>query len=213
MEIKVKPFDENRDRYEEWFDRHPEVYRWELDAVEELLPGSGKSIEIGVGSGRFSEPFSIEYGVDPSDKMLMIAKGRGIQVVKGIGEELPIKGGVFDTVLIVTTICFFEDVEMALKEANRVLKQGGNIVIGFIDKESPLGIEYRRKKGQNVFYREAQFFSVEQVENLLNNAGFSEFEYVQTVFHGLNSVDGVEGVKMRYGEGSFVVIKGRKERG
>ncbi|MFW6141238.1 MAG: class I SAM-dependent methyltransferase [Candidatus Saliniplasma sp.] len=213
METKAKPFDEESERYERWFDRNQAIYRSELKAVEELLSEGGKCIEIGVGSGRFSEPFSIEFGVDPSEEMLKIARGRGVQVIKGIGEKLPIKDDEFDLVLIVTTICFFEDVERALDEANRILKPCGEIIIGFIDKESPLGREYQRKKEQNVFYREAQFFSVDQVENSLNEYGFSELEYVQTVFHGSDSIEEIEEVRKGCGEGSFVVIKGRKGNG
>ncbi|MFO8109640.1 MAG: class I SAM-dependent methyltransferase [Thermoplasmata archaeon] len=213
MNIKAKPFDENSDRYEMWFDRNKVIYKSELLAVGKLLPKRGKGIEVGVGSGKFSEPFSIPVGVDPSTDMLRLAKKRGIQVIKGVGENLPIKNSEFDFVLIVTTICFFDDIKQALKEAKRILKPSGAIIIGFIDKDSQIGKKYQSEKDKNVFYKEAEFFSVNEVVQLLKEAGFSDFSYVQTMFHSLDSISEVEGMKEGYGEGSFVVIKGRRKIG
>ncbi|MFP3871474.1 MAG: class I SAM-dependent methyltransferase [Candidatus Natronoplasma sp.] len=210
MDIRKEPFDENTERYERWFERNKAVYLSELKAVDKLLPKEGEGIEIGVGSGRFSEPFSVEYGLDPSREMLKIAKKRGIRGIQGVGERLPFRGDRFDFVLIVTTICFFEEPQTALEEAQRILKSGGEIIIGFIDKKSPVGQEYRRKKEQNLFYREAEFYSVKEVEKMLKKAGFSDFRCSQTIFHRLDSVKGVEEPEEGSGEGSFVVIKGEK---
>ncbi|MFO7792089.1 MAG: class I SAM-dependent methyltransferase [Candidatus Saliniplasma sp.] len=210
MNSKIRPFDEKSERYENWFDRNPAVYKSELMAVGKLLSKEGKGIEIGVGSGRFSEPLSIFIGIDPSKEMLQIAKKRGIRVIRGMGEYLPLKCSEFDFVLIVTTICFFDDVKLALREAYRILKQGGKIIIGFIDKDSQVGQEYQRKKEKNVFYKDAKFYSVNEGVELLRETGFSNFKYTQTIFDRLDSIDAVEKPKEGYGEGSFVVIKGKK---
>ena len=69
----------------------------------------------------------------------------------GTAEVLPFRDGRFDTVLFVTTICFVDDVKLALREAYRVLKGGGHVVIGFVDGESPLGKLYREKRKQSRF--------------------------------------------------------------
>lgn len=52
----------------------------------------------------------------------------------------------FDFVLMITTICFLDNVEKAFKEANRVLKSGGFLIMGFIDSESATGRFYEKHK-------------------------------------------------------------------
>ncbi|MGM0509804.1 MAG: class I SAM-dependent methyltransferase [Thermoplasmatota archaeon] len=209
MKYLSKPFDEHTERYESWFNKNRKAYGSELKAVEVLLP-DGKGLEVGVGSGRFSEPFSIGFGVDPSVEMLKIAKEKGLEVVRAVGEGLPFKDSSFDFVLIVTTICFFEDAGRAIKEAHRMIRDGGNIVIGFVDKESRVGRAYQQKKKSNVFYEDAHFYSVGEVESLLLEAGFEDLSYAQTIFGGLDSVDDIQEPSGGYGEGSFIVIRGRK---
>lgn len=90
--------------------------------------------------------------------MLWLAKNRNIKVAKGIAEKLPFKTGVFNVVLLVVTICFLEDPEMALKEVKRVLKPKGRIIVGFVDKDSFLGKIYLAKKEKSIFYRSQVLF-------------------------------------------------------
>ncbi len=210
MEEKSRPFETHAECYELWFENNEVAYRSELKAVDEFLPSKGKGIDIGVGSGRFSEPFSIQYGIDPSREMLKIADSRGIQVVQGVGEDMPFQSSSFDFASIVTTICFFDDPLSALKESFRILKSDGMIIIGFVDKNSSLGKKYRRRKDQNVFYKEAEFYSVDEVTEFLTEAGFSNLEYYQTLFQYPDSLEEVEEPEVGYGEGSFVVVKGYK---
>jgi len=207
--MRIKPFEEHYDRYERWFEEHRYAYLSELEAVKRLIP-EGEGIEVGVGSGRFAEPLGIKLGVEPSSKMAEIARKKGIEVVKGIAEDLPFDDESFDFVLMVTTICFLGDVEKAFKEAHRVLKRGGSIIIGFIDKESPLGIDYLKHKEENVFYREATFYSVNEVISLLKE--FRIASVLQTIFKPLNKIDSIEPVIEGYGKGSFVAIKAVKEK-
>ncbi|BDC36640.1 class I SAM-dependent methyltransferase [Candidatus Methanoliparum sp. LAM-1] len=95
------------------------------------------------------------------------------------------------------------DVEKAFKEAHKVLKRGGSIIIGFIDKKSPLGIDYLKHK-------EATFYSVNEVIPLLK--GFRIASVLQTIFKPLNKIDSIEPVIEGYGKGSFVAIKAVKEK-
>ncbi|MFW6064651.1 MAG: class I SAM-dependent methyltransferase [Candidatus Natronoplasma sp.] len=207
--MKTDPFERHHERYDDWFNKHKKVYELELKAVRELVPSKGKGVEIGVGSGRFAYPLSIDFGLDPSKKMLQLANERGIQVVRSIGENLPFQDESFDFALIVTTICFFDDPLEALKETARILKSEGAVIIGFIDKESPLGHIYQKKKDDNVFYSVAKFFSVEEVIELLKKTGFSNFSFVQTIFGDMDRVD-IEKPKKGYGEGSFIVVSAKK---
>lgn len=204
---KAAPFEEHTERYEGWFKEHEDAYQSELKALRRLLPAPGYGIEIGVGSARFAAPLGMEVGIDPAGKMLGYARKRGIDAVKGVAEYLPFKDGTFDTALIVTTICFVDDIPKTLAEANRVLTADGTLVIGYIDKNSPVGRIYQEKKKANPFYREAVFVSTEELVEELETAGFTDFEFVQTIYHWLDEIEGPEPIEEGYGDGSFVGIK------
>jgi len=207
---RIEPFEKHPLQYEQWFDRHKFAYESELQAMRKLLPQSGNGLEIGVGSGRFSAPLGIKLGLEPSRKMMEIAQGKGIEVIGGVGESLPFRNSQFDFATMVTTICFLDDVEVAFDEAYRVLKPGGCLIIGFIDKDSPVGQLYQRHKNENVFYRVAAFYSVDEVVSCLKKANFNAFDFAQTIFHNLAEIKGIEPVREGYGEGSFVVVRAVK---
>jgi len=207
---KVEPFEKFTRKYEEWFERNHYAYLSELDAVKKQFPAEGKTIEIGVGTGRFAVPLGIEYGVEPSRKMQAVAKEKGIKTVAGTGEEIPFKDNEFDALLMVTTVCFLDDINTAFGEVYRVLKNGGCFVIGFIDRESPLGRLYENHKEQNPFYKIASFYSAEEIRQFMEQNGFQRISFVQTIFSNLQDIKGIEPVKPGYGEGSFLVVRGFK---
>ncbi len=207
---KIEPFENHLKEYEDWFEKNGWVYRSELAAVRERLPKKGDGVEIGVGSARFAEPLGINFGVEPSPKMRRLARQRGVEVIDGVAENLPFVDGRFDYALMVTTICFLSDIELAFKEVFRVLKPNGSFIIGFVDKNSPLGKIYQSKKEKSLFYKIATFYSVEEVLGVLEKAKFKKFSFTQTVFSGLDKVKEEETAIDGYGKGSFVVIKAEK---
>ena len=207
---RVESFEKNVDKYEAWFDRNRAAYASELEAVRALLPKSGKGLEVGVGTGRFAAPLGIRVGVDPAKAMGKLAMERGIEVRFGVGENLPCKDSSFDFVLLVTTICFLDDVPAAFGEAYRVLKCGGSILVGFIDRESSLGKVYEQRKQDSEFYRDAAFLSVSEVMRHLKQAGFRGFVFRQTIFQNPTEMKEADPVRSGYGEGSFVVVRAEK---
>jgi SAM-dependent methyltransferase len=210
MNIRTAPFEKHAQKYDEWFEQNHFAYLSELKAIREQLPVSGEGLEIGVGSGRFAVPLNITIGLEPSRRMRQLARNRGLTVVGGVGEMLPFRDEQFDKVLIVTTLCFLDDASVGIHESYRVLRQGGSLVIAFIDKGSLLGQEYQRQAQESPFYRVAKFYSTEGVMHLMQEAGFRDFTSVQTIFHRLSEITQVEPPKADYGEGSFVVLKGKK---
>jgi SAM-dependent methyltransferase len=203
-------FDTHAARYERWFEKNQAAYLSEIEAVRALLPEAGRSMEIGAGSGRFAVPLGISEGVEPSAAMRRIARERGMNVVDGVGEALPFEDFTFGCVLMVTTICFLDDPFRCVREAWRVLQAGGALVIGFVDKASFLGQQYERTKEQNVFYRDARFFSTNEVIGIMQQAGFGEYAFVQTLFRSPGSMREIEPVRPGYGDGAFVVVRAVK---
>ena len=204
---KSGPFERHTDRYEAWFDAHDAVYESELAALERLLPEPGFGVEIGVGSARFAAPLGIRVGCDPAVAMLARARARGVDVVRGVAEALPFRDATFDTALVVTTICFVDDVAATLAEARRVLADDGALVIGYVDEESPVGRRYLETQAENPFYREATFVSTDELVEALETSGFTEFEFAQTVFRWIDEIDDPEPVEAGYGDGSFVAVR------
>jgi len=207
---KTSAFEAEPDRYEAWFKKHPFVYQAELRAIKALLPPSGKSLEIGAGSGLFAAPLGISHGIDPSRAMMAKAKERGLDVTFGVAEAIPFGNAEFDFALMVTTVCFLDEMDAAFSETLRVLKPGGAFVIGFIDKNSPVGRAYNRYKDQSIFYKDATFYAVDEILRHLTRAGFGNFSFVQTIFGPLAEIGEREPVTPGYGQGSFVVIKAVK---
>jgi SAM-dependent methyltransferase len=211
MMSHILPFQRYTVRYERWFEDNPWVYQAELKAVRSLVPQGWYGVEIGVGTGRFAEPLGITIGVEPSSNMREVAQNKGIKVFDGVAENLPFKNSIFEFVLMVTTICFVDDIDTSFKEALRVLTKGGHLIIGLVDRTSPLGKVYHRRRESNVFYREATFYSVEEVLEVMKKAGFDDFSFRQTIFGTLPGISDGEVIKSGYGEGSFVVVSGTKQ--
>jgi SAM-dependent methyltransferase/NifU-like protein involved in Fe-S cluster formation len=202
-------FDEHYKEYDAWYERNIPVYLSELEAVKKALPSEGYGLEVGVGSGRFAAPLGITVGIDPSENMVKLARSRGVDARIGSGEELSFESSSFDYVAIIVAVCFAGDPEKMLEESARVLKPGGKIVIGIIDKDSSLGKAYQEKT--SIFYGHARFFNVAEITKMLEREGFRDLLYFQTVFGRPDRIRSVQKPKKGYGKGGFVVVSAEKE--
>jgi len=201
-------FDRHYKKYDAWYDRNKYTYLSELKAIKKCLPKKGKGLEIGVGTARFAAALGIKFGIDPSINMIKIAKRRWVDARVGVGEDLPFKNNSFDYVAIIITLAFVKDPQKVLKEARRVLKKNGKVVIGIIDKDSFLGKFYHKKKG--IFYKKANFLSVGYLTELLKSLGFKYLSYYQTIFKLPDKITSVQSPEKGFGKGGFVIINARK---
>jgi len=99
----------------------------------------GRVLEVGIGSGLnlpFYDPAKVKqvWGVEPSCKMRAMAEKKAVDLPFDVdfiglsGEEIPMEKNSADTVLVTYTLCSIPDVQKALKEMNRVLKPGGELI-------------------------------------------------------------------------------------
>lgn len=188
----MKVFEVNADRYDRWYDENRELYEKELSTIPR--PKS-PSLEIGVGTGRFSI-IGIDVGVDISKAMLKIAKIRGVECVLGDATVLPFRNRTFRSVYFIFTLCFLENPIKALSEAKRILREDGYIVVCIIPKNSGLGEEYAGK--DSPFYRIARFYTENEVEEMLEIAGFKIVDVRKT--------------RLRYSPNDFVCFTAAKDR-
>ena len=209
----IQIFEESAQEYDAWFDKNRLVYESEVLALKRFLAFGGMGLEIGVGTGRFAVPLGIEVGVEPAKAMAGMARKKGIKVFRATAAALPFRPASFHLVAIITTLCFLRDPYRALAEATRVLKPAGLILIGMIDKDSPLGRFYEAHKKESKFYRQAHFYATPQVLGWLERLAYKKVQTCQTIFKPLREIVSLEPVKDGHGEGGFVVISGRKEGG
>lgn len=210
--LKYHSFNDHVAEYEKWFAKYPYVFKTELEAIKKLWPRKPdlKSLEIGCATGRFAHELNILEGIDPAAAMCAVAEKNGVNVLHGFAENLPYQSQQFDVVLMNFCISYFEDAQAAFKEAFRVLKRDGILIIGFIERNSLVGRYYETRKEDNIFYKEANFYSCREVEELLKKAGFNQLAFFQTLFHLPADVSTVEEFVPGNEKGSYIFIKASK---
>src|SRR4030042_2302489 len=208
-------FDVLTEKYDAWYDSKDgnPLYESELMC---LNPTSEKCIspilEIGVGTGRFAMHFPDVIGVDPSFNVLKTAETRGIKTVRAYGEYLPFRDNTFGCILIIVTLCFVKKPLDVLKEAKRVLKKDGNMIIGLVPKDSPWGIFYEEKKRQgHPFYGEATFYSLADLQKFLDETGLKIMRIRSTLLQRPDEPGRIEEPVESYSKiAGFICIEAKK---
>ncbi len=163
-----------------------------------------KTIEIGVGTGIFAERLGIKEGIEPSSAMAKLAKDRGISIIKGYAEDIPLDDNVYQQVFMITVDCFLTDINKAFSEVKRILESGGIFTIAIINKATELGQIYEKNKKKDAIYKWADFRSADETIKLLESHNFKIVEIYQTV---TDFEDKRYDVKKGHGDGVFTVIK------
>ena len=208
------PFDSLAAMYDAWFeDAGKLIFAIEVKALKEVLtPLPKPGLEVGVGSGRFAQALGIETGIDPSVKLLEMAKRRGITVFRARGEEHFFNKENFGTVFLIVTLCFVDSPIAVLREAHRILKPRGKIVLGLVLRESPWGKFYQIKKLKgHRFYKHANFYSYREVERWLIDSGFTMEKVVSTLFQKPGEVREAEAPKNGFAinAGFTIIVAGK----
>ncbi|MBB3232774.1 class I SAM-dependent methyltransferase [Halomonas stenophila] len=106
---------------------------------------SDKTLEVGFGPGVGIQLLARAVasgwiaGIDPSEKMLEQARTRNaadiragrVELRRGAADALPYEDATFDGVMAINSLQVWPDAVAGLREARRVLRPGGRVVLGF----------------------------------------------------------------------------------
>jgi SAM-dependent methyltransferase len=172
-------FEDHAADYDTWFDDHAGEYQAQLRILAGAVGNFRRGLEGGVGSGRFAIPLDIHWGIDPSQRLAVMAKNRGIEVIRGEAEHLPYRAGSFDLVLMMTVICFLDDIHAAFHEAHRVLGRDGTLIAGFIEDGGEVVQKYRNEPVKGRFLQFATFRTMNEVSGFFREAGFKDISVLR----------------------------------
>ncbi len=126
-----------------------DVTRRRQVSFDALRPKADETIvDIGCGNGLLTLELARAVGlggkaigVDPSSDMLGPAKERCkgfdcVEILIGTANDLPVETGTVDKAVSVQVFEYLDDIPGAIAEVQRVLKPGGNLVIGDIHLDS-----------------------------------------------------------------------------
>jgi ubiquinone/menaquinone biosynthesis C-methylase UbiE len=168
--------------YDQWYDTPLGIL---VDRVEKELvlnlaevEQGERVLDLGCGTGNYSFWLARKglqvTGVDISDSMLGIAREKAgredldINFVKSDIADLPFKNNTFNLIVSVTVFEFLINPEAAVREAWRVLKPGGRLVIGVLGDKSPWTELYRQgANNKESVFKHAQFYSPQKLMELL----------------------------------------------
>jgi ubiquinone biosynthesis O-methyltransferase len=160
--------------------------RLEAQQILQLVgsPASRRVLDAGCGDGLLAAALAragaVVTGVDSDPRMLAAARERtqrtgvAVELVQGDIRALPLHDATFDVVIAVTVLCFLPNAERAVRELARVLRPGGDIVIGELGRWN-LWATKRRISGWlgSTVWRVARFRTAGELKRLLINAGLA----------------------------------------
>jgi SAM-dependent methyltransferase len=136
-------------------------------------------LEVGPGPGALSARMTAELGaevvaLDVSERMVELARGRGVDARVGDVQSLPFEDGSFDTVVAAWMLYHVPDLDRGLAEIARVLTPGGRLVAVtnselHLDEARTLAgvsmvglLPFHRDNGREILER--RFATIEQID-------------------------------------------------
>jgi ubiquinone/menaquinone biosynthesis C-methylase UbiE len=170
--------------YDKWYQTKVGAFvdKVETDAIWVLLePKQGmKILDVGCGTGNQSLKLAKKgckvTGIDIAPNMLheaeRKAKENGLQLDFHLMDclKLDFPDDFFDAAVSVTAFEFVKDLQSAYREIRRVVRSGGTIVIGTIQRGGDWAMLYESDICKGTAYEFANFLSKEELCNLDPNA-------------------------------------------
>jgi len=196
-QYSIKKYDSLAQDYDASFDgRFTAKFKVKILEMCEVSDG-GKVLDVGCGNGSLINAIKQKcnakaYGVDISPNMIEECRKLygDIEFMVSNGEDIPFDADSFDTLTICCVLHHLNNPQRFFKEAQRVLKPGGTLIVG--DPWFPFGVKHFAdwvvspllKAGDN------KIFSHNRLKGLFIGNGFSVTEV--------------------YRKGSMQIVKGRK---
>jgi ubiquinone/menaquinone biosynthesis C-methylase UbiE len=150
---------------------------------EGVAAADGRVLEVGIGSGLnfplYSEQVEIVFGIDPSPRLLAIARRRAVaagvhvDLVQGSAVEIPLADNTIDTVVMTWVLCSIADPSAALREMRRILKPGGKLVFVEHGLSPEPGVERWQHRLTPIWSHLAGGCHLDRkVDELIRSAGF-----------------------------------------
>jgi ubiquinone/menaquinone biosynthesis C-methylase UbiE len=153
-----------------------------------------RALDAGCGDGSLSIALAkrgaLVTGVDCDPAMLAEAREQArinrvdVGFREGRVENLPFEDGGFDLALAVTVLCFVPDIDRAMAEMARVLRPGGRLVLGELNRWS-LWAARRRLKAWlgSRLWREVRFRSASELKEAILASGLKVETVEGAVFY------------------------------
>ena len=206
---RCNPFEAGIDvarAYDAWFARHPAIFDAETACLARCFEQHRRSVEIGAGTGMFARRLGIGLSIEPAEAMARLCREKGVPVVRGVAEALPLDSGAFGLVAMITVECFLEDLcggGQNTGGAGRVRPR----LPQYLNRDTPLGRAYELRSADDPVYRFARFRTAAELKAQLEAHGFRVEAACQTV---KDFGDSVHEVHDGTGSGIFTVFKAIK---
>ena len=163
------------------------IDRYIADVFAAVAPGAGV-LDVGCGTGEYLRRARRSglsaTGVEPSAAMREIARRNApdARIENGVATALPFADNSFDVVLLIEVLRYLHrsDIRLALREAARVLRPSGIVVVTLVNRWALDGFYVRQRlrqiRRQTQFdetHPHCEFFAPSEAERELRDAGFA----------------------------------------
>jgi ubiquinone biosynthesis O-methyltransferase len=174
-------FNEFASEYDSWYNEKKGSFidKVETDSAFQMLKMSAgmKVLDVGCGTGNFSIKLAKSgchvTGIDVSEEMLLFARAKAseqnikIHFLNMDAQNLQFPDNEFDMVISMAAIEFINDIPKALEEIFRVVKVGGQVLIGTINGDSDWGKLYKSEEvSKNSVFQYANFKTLDDIKEL-----------------------------------------------
>lgn len=119
-------------------------YKYVIEEIQKKK--FNKILDVGCGTGEILNTIATDknnyYGIDLSEKMVNIAKGKNnsknITYLVGDAEFLPFEDSTFDIIICVESFHHYPNPNAVIKEFYRILNNGGTLIICDMYRKAPL---------------------------------------------------------------------------
>jgi ubiquinone/menaquinone biosynthesis C-methylase UbiE len=172
---------------------HEPLTLWGLSKI--AVKPDGIILDVGCGGGKtigkLSQmlPQGKVYGIDYSVDMVkfskkinktLLAQNR-VEIIEGSVEKIGFENNFFDLVTAIETYYFWNNLSVAFKEINRVLKPGGKLLLV---NELLFGVT-SKKIIEETFVK---LFPLEEIKHLLESVGFSNVQVFTEIDSPWNAI-------------------------